>query len=58
MKGCRSINCFKPISKVDEGSYGIVHKAMDWETGEILAIKRIKLERSKEGFPLSSFWEI
>lgn len=49
---------YLPRRKVDEGSFGVVHEAEDKESGEIFAIKRVKFERSKEGFPLSSLWEI
>jgi cell division cycle 2-like len=55
---CRSIENYKQLNKIDEGSYGIVFRAEDKETGEIVAIKKIKLGKEKEGFPITSIREI
>jgi serine/threonine protein kinase len=33
---------FEIISQIDEGAFGIVYKAKNKETGEIVAIKKIK----------------
>ncbi len=58
LEGCRSIDNFTYLKKIDEGSYGIVFKAQNNQTGEIVAIKKIKLEKEKEGFPITSLREI
>jgi len=58
LEGCRSISCFECLRKIDEGSYGVVFKAQDNQTGDIVAIKKIKLEKEKEGFPITSLREI
>jgi cell division cycle 2-like len=58
LEGCRSIENFKYLNKIDEGSYGIVFRGEDLETGEIVAIKKVKLEKEKEGFPITSLREI
>ena len=58
LEGCRSIDNFTYLRKIDEGSYGIVFKAQNNQTGEIVAIKKIKLEKEKEGFPITSLREI
>jgi cell division cycle 2-like protein len=55
---CRSIEKYNRLNKIDEGSYGIVFRAQDKETGEIVAIKKIKLGKEKEGFPITSIREI
>lgn len=57
-KGSRSIDAYEPIGKIDEGSYGIVYKAKDKKTNEIVAIKKIKLTNEQEGFPITSIREI
>mmetsp|Transcript_38470 Transcript_38470/g.36828 ORF Transcript_38470/g.36828 Transcript_38470/m.36828 type:complete len:96 (-) Transcript_38470:459-746(-) len=43
---------------IDEGAYGVVFRAQDKKTGEIVAIKRLKLEREKEGFPITALREL
>lgn len=55
---CRSVDCFKKLNRIDEGTYGIVYRAEDLETGEIVALKKLKLEREREGFPITSLREI
>jgi hypothetical protein len=32
-----------------EGTYGVVFKAADWRTGDIMALKRIRLSTEEEG---------
>jgi cell division cycle 2-like protein len=55
----RSIdNSYHPLNKIDEGSYGVVYRAEDLSTGEIVAIKKLKLGKEKEGFPITSIREI
>jgi cell division cycle 2-like protein len=58
LDGSRSIDNFEHIGKIDEGAYGVVYKARDKETGEIVAIKKVKLGKEKEGFPITSIREI
>lgn len=40
------------------GTYGIVFRAKDKRTGETVALKRLKMEKEKEGFPITSLREI
>ena len=56
--GCRSVDSFKKLNRIDEGTYGIVYRAQDIETGEIVALKKLKLERERDGFPITSLREI
>lgn len=55
---CRSVDLFEKIDRISEGTYGVVYKARDKETGKIVALKRIKMEKEKDGFPLTSIREI
>lgn len=41
-----------------EGTYGVVEKARNKDTGEIVALKRIKLESEDEGIPSTTIREI
>ena len=35
---------YKRLEKIGEGTYGVVYKAEDRETGQMLALKKIRLE--------------
>ncbi|KAI5352046.1 hypothetical protein L3X38_004937 [Prunus dulcis] len=58
LQGCRSVDEFERLNKIDEGTYGVVYRAMDKKTGEIVALKKVKMEKEREGFPLTSLREI
>jgi cyclin-dependent kinase 1 len=48
----------KPDSALGEGTYGVVYKARDRQTNEIVALKRIRLEVEDEGIPSTALREI
>ena len=41
-----------------EGTYGQVYKARNKETGEIVALKRVRMDNEREGFPITAIREI
>jgi len=49
---------FKRLEKVGEGTYGVVYKARDVETGDTLALKKIRLDAEDEGIPSTAIREI
>jgi len=49
---------FQKLEKVGEGTYGVVYKAKDKKTGELLALKKIRLEAEDEGIPSTAIREI
>jgi len=49
---------YQKMEKVGEGTYGIVYKAKDKVTGDILALKKIRLEAEDEGIPSTAIREI
>ncbi|KAF2070910.1 hypothetical protein CYY_007776 [Polysphondylium violaceum] len=57
-KGIRSISDFVKLDSIGEGTYGIVYKGRDKKNGNIVAIKKIKMEQEKDGMPLTSLREI
>ncbi|KAJ9597556.1 hypothetical protein L9F63_011557, partial [Diploptera punctata] len=58
IEGCRSVNEYEIVSRIAEGSYGVVYEAKDRHTQEIVALKKLKMEKEKEGFPITSLREI
>ena len=46
---CRSVSDFEKLNRIGEGTYGIVYRAKDLKSGEIVALKKIRMEREKEG---------
>ncbi|KAL5998167.1 hypothetical protein ACLOJK_009105 [Asimina triloba] len=58
LQGCRSVDEFERLNKIDEGTYGVVYRARDKKTDKVVALKKVKMEKEKEGFPLTSLREI
>ena len=46
------------MEKLGEGTYGVVYKALNKETGEFVAIKKIRLEKEDDGVPSTAIREI
>eukprot|EP01083_Nonionella_stella_P176715 619028_1 len=55
---CRSVNEYERLNTIDEGTYGVVHRARCRITGEVVALKKVKLLKSADGFPITSIREI
>lgn len=49
---------YERLVQVGEGTYGKVYKARNVETGELVALKRIRMEAEKDGFPVTAVREI
>lgn len=62
LQGCRSVyDTYERIARLGEGTYGIVWKARDLATDEIVALKQIKFDlddQKKYGFPVTALREI
>ena len=44
IRECRSVERDRKITRLNEGTYGVVYKAQNLETGEIVALKRVTFE--------------
>eukprot|EP01062_Namystynia_karyoxenos_P080914 TRINITY_DN87_c1_g1_i1.p1 TRINITY_DN87_c1_g1~~TRINITY_DN87_c1_g1_i1.p1 ORF type:complete len:326 (+),score=121.86 TRINITY_DN87_c1_g1_i1:72-980(+) len=49
---------YTKLDKIGEGTYGIVYKAKDKTTGDLVALKRIRLDSEDEGVPCTAIREI
>ena len=49
---------YQKLEKLGEGSYGIVYKAQNRQTNEIVALKRIRIDMEDRGIPASALREI
>ncbi|KAI6243474.1 putative serine/threonine-protein kinase [Aphelenchoides fujianensis] len=58
IRGCRSIDEFRLLNRVSEGTFGVVFRAEERQTKDVVALKQLKMEREREGFPITSLREI
>ena len=70
LKGsCRVVTCYETLETIGEGTYGVVYKylslpfftisrARDKKNGEIVALKQLRTNHEREGFPITTFREI
>ncbi|CAK7340348.1 unnamed protein product [Dovyalis caffra] len=72
--GSRSVDCFEKLEQIGEGTYGKdqklltigfvfivcrqVYMAREIMTGEIVALKKIRMDNEREGFPITAIREI
>merc|ERR1712071_332705 len=57
--GCRSVEEFEISNKVEEGTYEFVYRAKEKKgKREMVALKKLKIDREREGFPITSLREV
>jgi cyclin-dependent kinase len=54
----KKVDKYRKISKIGEGTYGVVYQAEETKTGEIFALKKIRLQAEEEGIPSTAIREI
>lgn len=52
------MDSYERLERVGEGTYGVVFKARDRRNGQLVAIKKIRLEHESEGVPSTAIREI
>ena len=58
--GCRGVHHYERVRKIDEGTYGVVSLARERGTGQLVALKRVKMTAAagaKDGFPVTALRE-
>ena len=53
-----SLTRYQKLDKIGEGTYGVVYKCKDNQTGKLVALKKIRLEHEDEGVPSTALREI
>nr|GMC85938.1 cell division control protein 2 homolog C [Ipomoea batatas] len=54
----REMEKYEKLEKVGEGTYGKVYKAKDKATGQLVALKKTRLEMDEEGIPPTALREV
>lgn len=49
---------YEKVDKIGEGTYGVVYKAIERASGNVVAVKKIRLESEEEGVPSTAIREI
>ena len=55
---CRHVDNYEKLNHIEEGSYGWVSRAKDMATGEVVALKKLKMENANDGLPVTGLREI
>ncbi|OCF42143.1 CMGC/CDK protein kinase [Kwoniella heveanensis CBS 569] len=55
---CRSVYSYTRLNHIEEGTYGVVFRARCNDTKRIYALKKLKLDEEKQGFPITSLREV
>lgn len=55
---CRHVDSFERLNHIEEGSYGWVSRARETATGEVVALKKLKMDNLNDGFPVTALREI
>lgn len=58
LKVTRTSAVYERVNQVGEGTYGKVYKARNVVTGAFVALKRLRMESEKEGFPITAMREM
>ncbi|CAM8912380.1 unnamed protein product [Rhodiola kirilowii] len=57
-RASRTVECFEKLEQIGEGAFGQVFMAREIATGEIVALKRIRMEKERKGVPMTALREI
>jgi cell division cycle 2-like len=55
---CRNVEEYDRLNDIEEGSYGLVSRAREKATGTVVALKKLKMDYTNDGFPVTGLREI
>lgn len=55
---CGHVDQYDLLNNIEEGSYGFVSRGRRKTSGDIVALKRLKMEHTNDGFPVTGLREI
>ena len=57
--GCRCVeDSYEKLRQIGEGTYGQVYLARDVRDNSLVALKRVRMDNEREGFPITAIREI
>ena len=58
LQACGDVEDYERLNDIEEGSYGLVSRAKNSRTGQIVALKKLKMDYANDGFPVTGLREI
>lgn len=55
---CHGVDDYDKLNDIEEGSYGWVSRAKNTSTGEVVALKKLKMDNANDGFPVTGLREV
>ena len=49
---------YETLGTIGEGTYGVVYRARDKQTGEVVALKKVRMDKERDGMPVTALREV
>jgi cyclin-dependent kinase 10 len=49
---------YEKLGRIGEGTYGVVYRARDRRTGAIVALKKVRMDKERDGIPITALREV